>query len=271
LAGFDTKRQLGTGAGLIQRKASAFAVGHFVIRTGGYTMNAKDIMSYDVVTIGPDDTIQQAAGLMLRNRFSGLPVVDAGGALIGIITEGDFLRRNETGTLRRRSRWMEFLLGPGRLGEEYTHAAGRHVREVMTHEVYTVEEDTPLQTLVELMDRHRVKRLPVTHGGQLVGMITRTNLVRAVAHAIPDAPTRSSDKTIRERLLEELKDKPWAPLAIDPVVTDGKVRLLGAITDERQREAMIVAAENIPGVKSVEDELVWIEPMSGMVIEPRAA
>lgn len=234
-------------------------------------MNAKDIMSYDVVTIGPDETVQRAARLMLQNRFSGLPVVDANGALLGIITEGDFLRRNETGTLRRRSRWMEFLIGPGRLGQEYAHAAGRRVDEVMTRDLYTVTEDTPVSDIVELMERRHIKRVPVVRGGQLVGMVTRTNLMRAVAKAIPDAAVDESDTVIRERLLEVLKDKPWAPVTIDPVVTDGKVRLIGTIMDERQGEAVKVAAENIPGVKSVEDELVWIEPMSGTVIEPRAA
>jgi len=229
-------------------------------------MQAKDIMSYDVVTIGPDESIQRAARLMLQNRFSGLPVVDANGTLLGIITEGDFLRRNETGTLRRRSRWMELLIGPGRLAEEYAHAAGRRVGEVMTRDVYTVSEDTPVSDIVALMARRHIKRVPVLRGGQLAGMVTRTNLMRAVAKAIPDAPVNASDETIRERLLEALKDKPWAPLTIDPVVTDGKVRLIGTITDERQGEAVIVAAENIPGVKSVENELIWIEPMSGMFI-----
>lgn len=234
-------------------------------------MNAQDIMSHDVVTIGPDETVQRAARLMLQNRFSGLPVVDANGTLVGIITEGDFLRRNETGTLRRRSRWMEFLVGPGRLGEEYAHAAGRRVGEVMTRDVYTVSEDTPVSKVVNLMDLHHIKRLPVTRGRRLVGMITRTNLMRAVAKAIPDAPVNQSDVAIREQLLAELKGKPWAPLSIDPIVTDGKVRLIGSITDERQADALIVAAENIPGVKSVEDELVWIDPSTGVVIDHHAA
>jgi CBS domain-containing protein len=234
-------------------------------------MKAKDIMSFDVVTIAPDDNIQRAAHLMLRNRFSGLPVVDASGALVGIITEGDFLRRNETGTSRRRSRWMEFLMGPGRLGEEYTHAAGRRVGEVMTRDVFTVAEDTPVSDIVALMERRHIKRVPVVRGSQPVGMVTRTNLMRAVAKAIPDAAVNDSDQMIRDRLLEVVKDKPWAPVVFDPVVTNGKVRLIGTIMDERQGEALKVAAENIPGVKSVEDELVWIEPMSGMVIEHRAA
>jgi len=235
-------------------------------------MNAKDIMSYDVVTIGPDEPVQQAALLMLRHRFSGLPVVDANGALLGIITEGDFLRRNETGTLRRRSRWMEFLVGPSRLAEEYVHAAGRRVDEVMTRDVHTVREDAPVSDIVDLMELHHIKRVPVvTRSGRLIGIVTRTNLMRAAAKALPDVPVNETDKAIRGRLLEELKGKPWAPLSFDPVVSNGKVRLIGSIMDERQARALAVAAENIPGVKSVEDELIWIEPMSGTVVEHRAA
>jgi CBS-domain-containing membrane protein len=162
-------------------------------------------------------------------------------------------------------------MGPGRLADEYTHAAGRFVREVMTRDVCAVTEDTPVADMVALMEQRRVKRLPVMRGTQLVGIVTRQNLLRALAGAAAAAPAIESDAAIRERLIAELKNTPWAPAGIDPVVTDGKVRLVGTIFDDRQREALIVAAENVPGVKAVEDELIWIEPTSGMVVEPRAA
>jgi CBS domain-containing protein len=233
-------------------------------------MKAKDIMSRDVVTIGPDASILQAARLMLQNRISGLPVVDSSGTLVGIVTEGDFLRRSETDTVRRRSRWLEFILGPGRLAEEYTHAAGRVAREVMSREVQTVSEDAPLDQVVELMEKHRIKRLPVMRGETLVGIVTRQNLLRAVAGSATPAGA-STDTAIRDRLLEEIKSQPWAPIALWPEVADGRVRLIGTIFDDRQRDALRVLAENIPGVKAIEDELVWIEPTSGTVIEPRAA
>jgi len=234
-------------------------------------MRAKDIMSRDVVTIGPDDSILHAARLMLQNRYSGLPVVDVSGALVGIVTEGDFLRRRETDTVRRRSRWFEFLLGPGHLAEEYTHAAGRIVREVMSPQVQTVSEDTPLDEVVGLMEKRHVKRLPVMRGDKLIGIVTRQNLLRAVAgSAAPGGPSET-DTAIRDRLLEEIKREPWAPVSIWPEVTNGRVRLIGTVYDDRQREALRVLAENLPGVKAIEDELVWIEPMSGTVIEPRAA
>ena len=235
-------------------------------------MKAQDVMSRDIVTVPPDASVLQAARLMLQRKFSGLPVVSAAGELVGIVTEGDFLRRVETGTIVRRPRWVEFLIGPGKLAAEYTHAAGRVVSEVMTTEVHTVTEDTSLDQVVELMQRKHIKRLPVMRGDKLVGIITRLDLVHAFVTAAPkDASAESDDGTIRHRVLDTVKTLSWAPLAVDVVVTDGKVRLIGTILDERQRDALKVAVENTPGVKGVQDELVWIEPMSGIVIEPRAA
>jgi CBS domain-containing protein len=208
---------------------------------------------------------------MLQRKFSGLPVVDPAGTLVGMVTEGDFLRRTETGTVRRRPRWLEFVMGPGPLAADYAHAAGRLVADVMTRDVLTVTEDTPLQEIVSLMERHRVKRLPVVRGREIVGIVTRQNLLHALIRQRAAAePVVTDDTTIRERLLAELKTQPWAP-QIDVFVQDGKVRLSGTIFDDRQRDAVRVAAENIPGVKSIEDQLAWIEPTSGMVIEPRAA
>jgi CBS-domain-containing membrane protein len=196
-------------------------------------------------------------------------VIDEAGALAGIVTEGDFLRRAETGTQRQRPRWLEFLAGPGKLASEYVHASGRKVSEVMTANVQTVGEDASLDEVVGLMERHRVKRVPVMRNGKVVGIITRANLLRALASVAPElAPATADDRAIRERLLAELKRQPWAPVAmIDATVRNGVVSLSGCVLDERQRDAVRVVAENVPGVKSIEDHLVWIEPMSGAVIE----
>lgn len=235
-------------------------------------MRAKDVMSRDVVTVSPDETVLHAVRLMLQRRFSGLPVVDAAGTLVGIVTEGDFLRRAETGTLRQRPRWSEFLLGPGRLAGEYTRAAGQFVHEVMTRDVSTVTEDAELEDVVGLMERNHIKRLPVLRGSKVVGIVTRQNLLRALAGlATAKPPIMSDDDTIRERVIAELSKQSWAPLLPNVIVTNGNVKLVGTIFDDRQRGALRVLAENVPGVKSVQDELVWIEPMSGMVIEPAAA
>lgn len=233
-------------------------------------MKAQDVMSRDVVTVTPEETVLHAARLMLQRRFSGLPVVDPTGALVGIVTEGDFLRRTETGTLRRRPRWIEFLVGPGPLAAEYTHTTGRLVGEVMTRDVHTVTEEMDLQDVVDLMQRHRIKRLPVVRRGRLVGIVTRQNLLSALITRRVATEPAATDTAIREGLLAELKEQPWAPM-IDVSVENGRVKLVGTILDDRQRDAVRVAAENIPGVKGIEDQLVWIEPMSGVVIGPRAA
>ncbi len=234
-------------------------------------MNAKDVMTGNVISILPDATVLQAARLMLQHHISGLPVIDKAGKLVGVLSEGDFLRRQETRTERRRSRWLEFLMGPGRAAEEYTHSHGSKVSEVMTDEVRTVGEDTPLEDVVELMERHRIKRVPVVRGSKVVGIITRSNLMHAMVSLARKAPpTATDDATIRERLLAEMKREQWAPAAMtNVVVRDGVVELWGVIIDERQRDALKVAAENIPGVKVVKDHLVWVEPTSGMTIEPK--
>ncbi len=234
-------------------------------------MKAEDVMTRGVISIGPDATVLQAARLMLQHGISGLPVIDKGGKLVGILSEGDFLRRRETKTERRRSRWLEFLMGPGRIAAEYSHSHGSRVAEVMTTNVQSVDEVTPLEDIVDLMEQHHIKRVPVLCGGELVGVITRSNLMRAMVSLARTAQAPAeSDAAIRERLLAEMQKEQWAPVATTNIVVhDGVVELWGAIIDERQREALKVAAENISGVKAVKDHLVWIEPTSGVTIGPK--
>jgi CBS domain-containing protein len=227
-------------------------------------MQVRDVMTRNVISVKADESILSAARLMLQNRISGLPVLDASGALVGIVTEGDFLRRGELGTTKRRPRWVEFLLGPGKIAEEYVHQSGRKVFDVMTRDPRTVSEDDTLETVVAQMERHRVKRLPVVRQGKLVGIISRANLLHALASLAREAPASSGgDAAIRDRILEALAKQHWA-LAVNVVVKNGIAELWGTIMDERERQACIVAVENVPGVKQVHDHLVWVEPMSGM-------
>ena len=233
-------------------------------------MKAKDVMTRRVFSIEPNAGVLQAVRLMLQHKISGLPVVEAGGALVGIVTEGDFLRRAETATERKRPRWLEFLLGPGRLADDYVHSHARKVADVMTPEPRTITEDTPLEEIVQLMEKHGIKRLPVVRGKTLVGIVSRANLLHALASMAPSAPApAATDGAIRERLLTELEREKWAPVgALDVNVRNGTVELWGAITDERERQALIVAAQNIAGVKDVKDHLVWVDTMSGTVFSP---
>lgn len=150
---------------------------------------------------------------MLQNRISGLPVVGPKGELIGMVTEGgDFLRRGEIGTQRHRSRWLEFLIGPGRLADEYVHTRGQKVEEVMTREPVTVTEDTPLDEVVRLMERHRIRRLPVVREGALVGIVTRANIMHGlVSLAAETKAPAGDDAAIRAQILAESGKQPWAP------------------------------------------------------------
>jgi len=230
-------------------------------------MKARDVMTPRVISIEADAPIMRAVRLMLQNRISGLPVVGPKGELIGMVTEGDFMRRGEIGTQRHRNRWLEFLIGPGKLADEYVHARGRKVEEVMTREPIAVTEDTALDEVVRLMERHRIKRLPVLRGAELVGIVTRANIMHAlVSLAAETKAPAGDDATIREQILAECGKQSWAPMA-NVVVRNGVVELWGTITDERERQALIVASENVAGVKTVHDHLVWIEPNSGFAIQ----
>jgi CBS domain-containing protein len=231
-------------------------------------MLVKDIMTRRVISVEPEDKLTRAVQLMLQNRISGLPVIDTSGKLVGILSESDLLRRSEFGTQRQRPRWLEFLVGPGKLAAEYVHTSGRKVGEIMSSNVHTVDSDGTLEAVVALMEKHRIKRLPVMQDNKVAGIITRANLVHALASlALEAKPVLPSDDAIRQALLAELDKQPWAPTAlINVVVRGGIVGLWGVILDERQREALIVAAENMSGVRGVEDHLTWVEPNSGWTV-----
>jgi len=226
-------------------------------------MQVRDVMTRSVISVAVGQTVLEAVRTMLQNRISGLPVVDAQGNLVGMVTEGDFLRRGEIGTERRRPKWFEFLLGPGRLANEYVHASGRKVEDVMTGDAVTVTEDDSLETVVELMERRRIKRLPVLRNGKMVGIVSRANLMHALVSLARDAQgPAGGDSAIRERIVAAYVRQPWAP-QVNVAVKNGVAELWGTITDERERQACVVAAENAAGVKKVHDHLVWVEPMSG--------
>jgi CBS domain-containing protein len=227
-------------------------------------MQVRDVMTPDVISMTAKDTVLEAARMMLQNRISGLPVVDASGRLVGMVTEGDFLRRGEIGTERQRPKWLEILLGPGRMADEYVRSSGRKIEDVMTSDPVTVSEEDSLETVVELMERRHIKRLPVLRDGKMVGIVSRANLMHALDSLARDIETPAGgDAAIRDRILAAVAKQPWAP-RINVVVKNGVVELWGTITDERERQGCIVTAENVAGVREVHDHLVWVEPMSGM-------
>jgi CBS domain-containing protein len=230
-------------------------------------MRAHQIMTRSVITVTPDTTVAEAANTMLQRHVSGLPVVDTTGKLVGIISEGDFLRRGEIGTQHRRGRFLKFILGPGKEATDFVHENGRKIAEIMTPEPLTIGEDGDLEEIVELMEKSHVKRLPVMRGDNLVGIVSRANLLQAVAslaRQIPD-PTADDDH-IRNRIINALEKKDWCPFGLGVVVRDGVVHLSGVITEERSRQAAIVVAENVAGVIKVHDHLCWVDTMSWMYL-----
>ncbi|WP_024514647.1 CBS domain-containing protein [Bradyrhizobium sp. Tv2a-2] len=230
-------------------------------------MRAHQIMTKPVITISPDATIVEAANIMLQRHVSGLAVVEGGGKLIGIVSEGDFIRRSEIGTERKRGRWLRFILGPGTSASDFVHEHGRRVSEVMTKDPLTITEDTALAEIVDLMEKNNVKRLPVVRGDKIVGIVSRANLLQAVAGLAREVPDPTADDDhIRERIISSMEKNDWCPFGLGVIVRDGIVHLSGVITEENARRAAVVAAENVEGVKKVHDHLCWVDTMSGMYL-----
>jgi CBS domain-containing protein len=231
-------------------------------------MRAHQIMTRDVITVTPHTTIEEAAKIMLETRISGLPVMDDAGRLVGIVSESDFLRRSEIGTGRKRPAWLQFFMGPGKAASEFVQERGRKVEDVTTRDPITVGEETPLEDLVRLMEKNDIKRLPVMSGRTLKGIVTRSNLLQAVAsmaNEIPD-PTADDDH-IRDRITRAVNAADWRPIGFEVTVRNGIAHLHGIITTDEARQATIVAAENTAGVKKVHDHLCFVDTWSGFYVE----
>jgi CBS-domain-containing membrane protein len=225
-------------------------------------MVARDVMSRQVLTVAPETSVSEVARLLLERRISAAPVVDAQGRLAGIVSEGDLMTRPETGATRRPSWWLS-LLGGREDAAHYVKAHGSRAADVMTREVVTVTEDTPLGEVARLLEERRIKRVPVVRRGKLVGIVSRADLLRGLASARP-RPTKgapASDRSIQEKLVKTLVRQEWAPLGqINVIVTNGVVHLWGLVESPDQRRALRVAAERIAGVRDVQDHLGEVPP-----------
>ena len=226
-------------------------------------MRAHQIMTRNAITVLPGTPIIEAARTMLENHVSGLPVLDQSGKLVGIVSESDFLRRSEINTQHRRPRWLQYFLSPAHSADDFIHERRRKVEDVMSRDPIAAGEDTPLDELVRLMEKNGIKRLPVLRDDKLVGIITRANLLQAVAsmaREIPD-PT-ADDEHIRNRIIRTLEATDWRPIGLQVAVRNGVVHLHGLIINDSSRRASIVAAENTAGVKEVHDHLCFVDSWS---------
>lgn len=225
-------------------------------------MIAADVMTRDVVTARPDTPVPELVQLLLTRSISGVPVVDTAGNLVGIVSEGDLLRRAELGTEKTRGGWATFFTGAATLATEYVRANARLVGDVMTRVVVTVDEDTPLSEIADVMEDRRIKRIPVVKDGRLVGIVTRANLLRAFASRLPSAPGSTGtepvdDAAIRAALTTELARHAWSRRAENSVVvTEGIVHLWGMVSTAEESRALEVVAEGVPGVRSVQNHMI---------------
>jgi CBS domain-containing protein len=230
-------------------------------------MRIRDVMTYGAIGLPETATLAEAIETLLRSHVSALLVFDAEHALSGILSEGDLLRRAELGTDTKRAHWLEYLLSGGRLAERYAHTHGRRVGEIMTAKVVTLSEDADVSEAVDLMLKRNVKRLPVLRGDAVIGVISRSDLLKGLLASLPKAGAPRADAEIKAFIQAELDKLGWAPRASVRVdVANGVVTFDGAITDERMRSGLKVIAENTPGVTAVHDRMSWIEPNSGFYL-----
>jgi CBS domain-containing protein len=227
-------------------------------------MKARDVMTAPVISVAPETSVQEIAALLIERRISAVPVLDGQGKLLGIVSEGDLMRRPETGTERRS--WLATFFGPERQATEFIRTHGRAARDVMTREVVTVAPDAELGTIVDLLERRRIKRVPVMEDGRVVGVVSRANLLHALAAQAAPTKATATDASIRTALQRELSGHDWLDTQrVNIVVSDGIVHLWGMVRSEEERRALRIAAESIFGVRGVEEHLSpdWFANTSG--------
>ena len=219
-------------------------------------MKAGDIMVKDVLAVGPETPVREVALLMLERRISGVPVVDADRRVLGIVSEGDLIRRPEIETDHAPKRWLGLFLSDEERARDFVKSHGRKAREVMTQPAICVAPDTPLAEIVRLMERHRVKRLVIVEHGKLAGLVTRADLLRAMVVHQGVSPAASSDRDLRDRIDTMLRGEDWATSAyVNVQVENGVAQLWGTVESNAQREALILAVRSVAGVRDVQPHL----------------
>ena len=226
-------------------------------------MLARDIMTAVVVTVTSDCGVEEVAKLLLERGISAVPVVDSAGRLEGVVSEGDLMRRPESETERHRSWWLNLLTSPEDRARDYIKVHGRTAADVMTRDVVTVGEDTPVGEIAEILEKRRIKRVPVVREGKVVGIVSRANLLQGLAAQKDRIPTAASsdDRLIRSRIMDLVAREGWITHGtLNALVTDGAVELWGWVDSDEEREALKIAVAEIPGVRSVQDHLGAVPP-----------
>ena len=227
-------------------------------------MKAADVMVANVITVPAEASIGEVAERLLNHHISGAPVVGANGELVGIVSEGDLMRRPETDTTRRPSWWLALLSSERASAAEYIKSHSRKVGDVMTREVISAAPDTALGEIAALLERNRIKRVPIIDGGRLVGIVARANILQALASAakIP-VLANADDSQLRNNVVDRLSAERWRPTMLSVTVQDGVVDLWGIVHSGDQKKAARLAAELTPGVRSVTDNIIIRPAASG--------
>jgi len=228
-------------------------------------MKAADVMVSKVITVGVDASVGEVATILLSNHISGVPVVDEKGELVGIVSEGDLMRRPETGTTRRPSWWLALLSSDRSSAGEYIKSHSRKVADVMTRDIISATPDTSLGDIAAMLERNRIKRVPILEAGKLVGIVTRANILQALASATKKLPSLASgdDVELRRKVVARLGAEPWRPTMLTVTVQDGTVDLWGLVHSAEEKKAARLAAELTPGVRAVVDNIIVQPPGSG--------
>jgi len=221
-------------------------------------MHAVDVMVRDVVTVRPDTDVADAVKLLSEHDVSALPVLDAAGNLVGMLSEADLIHRVEIGTEKQWPWWQEAVTGASTLAADFAKSHGKKVGEIMTSGAISVSEETPLSEIATLFERKRIKRVPVVKDGKLVGIVSRSNLIQALASVVGRIDQHDeTDRQIRLELLSRLKDQPWTGFGDRNItVSDRVVHLWGLVGSEAERKALLALAEGVPGVSRVSDEMI---------------
>jgi CBS domain-containing protein len=219
-------------------------------------MKARDVMTSPVVTVKPTASVKDVAQLFLERRISGVPVVDDQGKLVGIVSEGDLVHRSEISTVQRRPWWLVLMAGDEGLAADYITTHAKKVADIMTRKVITSAPDAPLHEIAETLEKYGIKRVPIVRDEQLVGIVSRANLVQAIATSGSKLDVPLSDTTIREKLLTHLNRQSWAHATLlNATVSGGVIDLWGFVESDTERKAIRVAAESTPGVRAVNDHM----------------
>lgn len=223
-------------------------------------MKARDVMVSPVITVGKNSTVRDVAKLLLANRISAVPVVDSRGKVVGIVSEADLMHRAEAGTERPSSWWLSLISGESALAAEYVQSHAMKVKDVMTTDVQTAQPDTPLVEIADLFEEKHIKRVPIVNAaGDLVGIVSRANIIQAIASARPKLEISLPDTAIREKLISELKKRSWSHVHnLNVTVTNGVVDLWGFAESDNERKAIRIATESVPGVMAVNDHLMRV-------------